>query len=133
MPPAPSGNSERGHRRKKGFRFGRLPGIDKSMKQENFAQQFVNDPNVKPLVKSYALGHNDALEWAAKWVTGSADANGNEAVREFAANMAMTFRASLMKRAKQHRPKEKDEYAGRCRECGSRDHKAANCDMESEW
>lgn len=100
---------------------------------DEFFQKFVNDPDVEPLVKSYALGHNDALAWAAQWVTNSADANGDSAVKEFAANMATTFRASLMKRAKQRYPKEKDEYAGRCRECGARDHKAAECDAESDW
>lgn len=60
---------------------------------------FLNDPSVKPYAEGYSTAHNDALEWAAKWIENSAKANGNEAVISFAANMAMTLRAVKMKKA----------------------------------
>ena len=42
------------------------------------------------------LGHSDALQWAAAWIENSAKANGNPAVQEFAANMAMSIRAATI-------------------------------------
>lgn len=68
---------------------------------DQWAKAFVNDPKIKPTLDSIAMGHNDALEWAANWVVNSAQANGNPAVIEFAANMAMTFRAATMKKGQQ--------------------------------
>lgn len=62
---------------------------------------FLNDPNVKPYADGYSTGHNDALEWAAKWIEGSAKNNGHPAAIEFAKNIAMTFRAVTMARKEQ--------------------------------
>ena len=39
------------------------------------------------------MARRGALSWAAKWIETSAKLNGNPAVIEFAANMAMTIRA----------------------------------------
>jgi hypothetical protein len=68
------------------------------MKNKFDPKAFVNDPAVKPLLDSYADGHNFALEWAANWIENSAKINGHPAAQDFAANMVMTFRAALMKR-----------------------------------
>lgn len=69
-------------------------------KQSDWAKELVNSAEFKPFVEAFALGHNDALEWAANWITNSATGNGNEAVKDFAANMAMSFRAAVMKKKK---------------------------------
>lgn len=67
-------------------------------KQNDWAKELINSAEFKPFVEAFALGHNDALDWAANWITDSANDNGNEAVKEFAANMAMSFRAAAMKK-----------------------------------
>jgi hypothetical protein len=67
-------------------------------KQSDWAKEFVSSAEFKPFVEAFALGHNDALEWAANWIVNSATSNGSEAVIEFAANMAMSIRAAFLQK-----------------------------------
>ena len=62
--------------------------------RERVIREFINDPKFQPVFASWTIGHSDALQWAAEWILNSAKANGNPAVQEFAANMAMTFNAA---------------------------------------
>lgn len=78
------------------------------MKNKFDPKAFLNDPSVKPYAEGYSTGHNDALEWAAKWIENSAKANGHPAAVEFAKNMAMTFRAVTMARKEQEKSNERD-------------------------
>lgn len=52
------------------------------------------------------MARNRALSWAAKWIENSAKLNGNPAVVEFAANMAMTIRSQMKSDATESRIKE---------------------------
>lgn len=64
--------------------------------RERFICEFINNPDFQPVFASWILGHSDALEWAAGWIENSAKWNGNSAVQEFAANMAMSIRAAAI-------------------------------------
>lgn len=62
--------------------------------RERLIRDFINRPDFQPVFASWVLGHSDALQWAADWIENSAKSNGNPAVLEFAANMAMSIRAA---------------------------------------
>jgi len=72
--------------------------------RERFIREFINNPEFQPVFASWLLGHSDALQWAADWILNSAKSNGNPDVREFAANMAMTFNAARFSEADPSQP-----------------------------
>ena len=68
------------------------------MKSKNeIALQKTAERTIRLLLEGDRLGYNNALRWAADWITDSAAANGNPDVIEFAANMAMSFNAHKKK------------------------------------
>lgn len=72
--------------------------------RERFIREFISNPEFQPVFASWMLGHSDALQWAATWIENSAKANGNPAVQEFAANMAMTFNAARLSGCESSQP-----------------------------
>lgn len=64
--------------------------------RERVIREFINRPEFQEVAASWMLGHSDALQWAAGWIENSAKANGNPAIQDFAANMAMSIRAATI-------------------------------------
>jgi hypothetical protein len=50
---------------------------------------------IKRFLRAEAIGYNNALEWAAKWIENSG--NSSEEIKQFASNMAMSIRANKRK------------------------------------
>lgn len=83
------------------FRFGDSAGIENHMKtnnpKEEIARLFVHSVEFQAIGSNFLLGHNQAFEKAAKWVETQGLSDKDERVREFAANMAMSLRAHIVK------------------------------------
>ena len=70
---------------------------EKELLDGEMALQKAATRTVRALLEGERIGYNNALHWAADWITNSADSNSNPAVIEFAQNMAMSFTAHKKK------------------------------------
>jgi hypothetical protein len=65
--------------------------------KEKIVQALVNSVGFQAVAANYLLGSNDAWEQAAKWVEHQGNSDPDARVREFAANMAMSLRAHIVR------------------------------------
>ena len=70
---------------------------EKELLASEIALQKTAQTTVRLLLEGDRLGYNNALSWAADWITNSAALNSNPAVIEFAQNMAMSLNAHKKK------------------------------------
>ena len=66
---------------------------EKELLDSEIALQKAAMRTVQTLLEGERIGYNNALRWAADWITNTAGSNGDPAVIEFASNMAMSFNA----------------------------------------
>ena len=66
---------------------------EKELLDSEIALQKAAMRTVRTLLEGERIGYNNALRWAADWITNAATANNNPDVIEFAKNMAMSLNA----------------------------------------
>ena len=66
---------------------------EKELLDSEIALQKAAMRTVRILLEGERIGYNNALHWAADWITNAATANGSPDVIAFAQNMAMSFNA----------------------------------------
>ena len=66
---------------------------EKELLDSEIALQKAALRTVRTLLEGERIGYNNALHWAADWITNAATANGSPDVIAFAQNMAMSFNA----------------------------------------